>query len=160
MAQDEKKPRSRHCSVLLPLIGQRHHMHVWLGTCEVAHIPRGHHSCLTHHVPISRHFSLLKTRAARDQQHFLGDISLVERGSVSLGSAYPAPSPGQGCLERRTRLSLCSQTDDQASWLAISPSMLASTPWRVSAGLVTQDRARQATCPSGRTSTAPSCSTP
>lgn len=92
MAQDEKKPRSRHCSVPLPLTGQKHHVSVWPGKCGVAHIPRGHHSCLTHHVPISRHLSLLKTRAARDQQHFLGDISLVERGSVSLGSAYPAPS--------------------------------------------------------------------
>src|SRR5438105_2049225 len=44
MAQDEKKPRSRHCSVLLPLTGQRHHVRVWLGKCGVAHIPRGHHS--------------------------------------------------------------------------------------------------------------------
>ena len=44
MAQDEKKPRSRHCSVLLPLTGQRHHVSVWLGKCGVAHIPRGHHS--------------------------------------------------------------------------------------------------------------------
>lgn len=46
------------------------------------------------------------------------------------------------------------------SHTAVSPTMLASTLWSVCAGLGTLDRVRQATYPSGRTSTAPSAVTP
>ncbi len=44
--------------------------------------------------------------------------------------------------------------------VTISPSTFASTPWSTCAGLATLDRERQATCPTGRTRTAPSFFTP
>jgi len=158
MAQDEKKPRSRHCSVLLPLTGQRHHVNVWLGNCGVAHIPRGHHSFDSSCSNKQTFFSPQDESRTGPAAFLRGHLPCRTRQRL-VRKCVSRSVLGQGCLVSG-HASLCSQTDDQASWLAISPSMLASTPWRVSTGLVTQDRARQATCPSGRTSTAPSCSTP
>ena len=158
MAQDEKKPRSRHCSVLLPLTGQRHHVSLWLGKCGVAHIPRGHHSFDSSCSNKQTFFSPQDESRTGPAAFLRGHLPCRTRQRL-VRKCVSRSVLGQGCLVSG-HASLCSQTDDQASWLAISPSMLASTPWRVSTGLVTQDRARQATCPSGRTSTAPSCSTP
>src|SRR5947207_373055 len=107
MAQDEKKPRSRHCSVLLPLTGQRHHVNVWLGNCGVAHIPRGHHS-FDSSCSNKQTFFSPKDESRMGPAAFLrGHLPCRTRQRL-VRKCVSRSVLGQGCLERRTRLSLFS----------------------------------------------------
>ena len=67
------------------------------GKCGVAHILRGHHSCSTHHVQISRHLSPLKTQHTGSAAFLRGYLPCRTRQRL-VGSAYSAPFRDSRCL--------------------------------------------------------------
>ena len=139
MAQDDKEPRSWSCSGPLPLTGQKHLVSVWRGKSGVAHMECGYHSCLTHHVPRSRHFSLPKTQHTGPAA-FLRECLACRTRQHHVRNACPAPSRDRRCLVSGYALLL---SGGQLSLLVETYPDIGSVTWlwmRSNAGMVSGGR--------------------
>src|SRR6266581_8905635 len=91
----------------MPLTGQRHHVSVWLGKCGVAHIPRGHHSFDSSCSNKQTFFSPQDESRTGPAAFLRGHLPCRTRQRL-VRKCVSRSVLGQGCLERRTRLSLFS----------------------------------------------------